>query len=64
MDFLKAKQMNNHSAKKIMFSGTRNTLLLKASSGEPCAPRNFVLLVTLGGTLVRLIAYLAVRQVK
>ena len=31
---------------------------------ERCAPRNFVLLVTLGGTWVRLIVYLAVYQMK
>ena len=34
-------------ARKIRFSGTRKSVLLKASSGERCAPRNFVLFVTL-----------------
>ena len=32
---------------KIRFSGERNSVLLKASSGSRCAPRNFVLLVML-----------------
>ena len=39
-------------------------MLLKTSSGERCAPRNFVLLVTLEGTRVRFIVYLAVHQIK
>ena len=39
-------------------------MLLKASSGERRAPRNFVLLVTLQGTRVQLIVYLIVRQMK
>ena len=47
-------------ARKIRFSGTRKSVLLKASSGEHCASRNFVLLVALGGTCVCLIAYLVV----
>ena len=51
-------------ARKIRFAGTRMSVLLKASSGEHCAPHNFVLLVTLGGTSVRLIVYLTVHQMK
>ena len=51
-------------AGKIRFSGTRKSVFLKTSSGEQCAPRNFVLLVTLEGTRVRLIVYLAVHQMK
>ena len=39
---------------KIRFSGARKSVLLKPSSGERCAPRNFVLLVTLQGTRVSL----------
>ena len=50
-------------AGKIRFA-TRKSVLLKAISRERCAPYNFVLLVTLGGTLVRLIVYLAVYQMK
>ena len=50
-------------AGKIRFSGTRKPVSLKPSL-ERCAPRNFVLLVTLGGTCVRLIVYLAVYQMK
>ena len=46
-----------------MFSGTRKSVLLNASP-ERCAPRNFVLLVTLRGTRVRLIVYLAMYQMK
>ena len=38
-----------HGAGKIRFSGEQKSVLLKASSGEHCAPRNFVLLVTLRG---------------
>ena len=45
-------------AEKIRFFGTQKSVLLKASSGECCAPRNFVLLVMLGGTCVCLIVYL------
>ena len=47
-----------------MFSGTRKSVLLNASPEERCAPRNFVLLVTLRGTRVRLIVYLAMYQMK
>ena len=49
---------------KIRFSGTRKSMLLKVGLGERCAPRNFVLLVTSGGTHVRVIVYLAVYQMK
>ena len=37
-------------AGEIRFSGTRKSVLLKASSGKRCVLRNFVLLVTLGST--------------
>ena len=49
---------------KIRFSGTRKSVLLKASSGERCAPQNFVHLVTFRGTRVHLIVYLVVHQMK
>ena len=51
-------------AGQIKFSGARKSVLLKASSGERCAPRNFVHLVTLRGTRVHLIVYLAIHQMK
>ena len=51
-------------AGKIRFSGARKSMFLKASSGERCAPRNFVHLVTLQDTRVRLIVYLVVHQMK
>ena len=51
-------------AEKIRFSGARKSVLLKASSGERCAPRNFVHLVTLRGTRVHLVVYLVVHQIK
>ena len=37
-------------AGKIRLSGTRKSVLLKASSGKRDAPRNFVLGLTLGAT--------------
>ena len=49
---------------KISFSGTRKSVLPRTSSGERCAPRNFELLVTLGGTRVRHIVNLALYQMK
>ena len=49
-------------AAKIKFSGTCKSMLLKASSAEHCAPSNFVLLLTLGGTLIHLIMYFTVYQ--
>ena len=49
---------------KIRFSGTQKSVLLKANSGEHCAPRNFVLLVLLADTCVCLILHLTVYQVK
>ena len=51
-------------AGKIRFSGERNSVLLKASSGARCTPRNFVLIVTLLGTSVCLTLYLTVHQMK
>ena len=53
-----------YMAGKIRFSGARKSVLLKTSLGEHCAPRNFVHLVTLRGTDVRLIVYLVVHQMK
>ena len=50
-----------YSARKIKFSDTQKSVLLKANSGEHCAPCNFVLLMTLGGTHVHLIVYLVPR---
>ena len=37
-------------AEKSRFCGARKSVLHKASSGEHCTPRNFVLLVVLQGT--------------
>ena len=51
-------------AGKIRFSGARKSVLLKPSSGERCAPQNFVQLVTFRGTRVHLIMYLVVHQMK
>ena len=51
-------------AAKISFAGARKPVLIKASSGKRCAPRNFVQLVTLRDTHVRLIVYLVVHQMK
>ena len=47
-----------------MFSGAQKSVLLKESSGEHCAPRNSVHLVTLRGTCAYLIVYLIVHQMK
>ena len=44
-------------AGKIRFSGARKSVLLKASSGERCAPQNVVHLVTFRGTRVHLILW-------
>ena len=49
---------------KITFSGKWKSVLLKASSGERCAPRNFVFLVALGGTHICFIVFLTVYQIK
>ena len=46
------------------FGPCTKSVPLKAYSGERCAPCNFVLLLTLGGTRVRFIVYLAVHQMK
>ena len=45
-------------AGKIRFPGAQKSVLLKTSSGEPCAPCNFVHLVTLRGICVHLIGLL------
>ena len=60
----KSKTNRPNRARKISFSGARKSVLLKASSGERCAPRYFVHLVTLRGTRVHLIVYLAVHQMR
>ena len=49
---------------KIRFSGARESMLLKASSGKVCVPQNFVHLATLQGTRVGLIVYLVVHHMK
>ena len=51
-------------AGKMRFSGARKSVPLKASTGERCAPRNFVHLVALQGTCVQLNVYLVVQQMK
>ena len=51
-------------AGKIRFSGARKSVLIKTSSGKRCAARNFVHLLTLHDTRVRLIVYLVVHQMK
>ena len=60
----KSERQLHGRAGKVRFSGARKSVLLKASSGERCAPRNFVHLVALQGTCVRLIVYLVVHQMK
>ena len=56
------KQRWSHASKiwvgKIRFSATWKSVLLKASSGEHCAPCSFVLFVTLRDTCVCLTMYL------
>ena len=52
------------NARKIRFFGARKSVLLKASSGEYCAPQNFVHLRIFRGTQVHLIVYLVVHQIK
>ena len=56
--------LERYRARKIRFSGSRKSVFLKASSGERCPSRYFVLLVTLGGTRVDFIVYLAMPQMK
>ena len=56
--------MCHERAGKIRFSGAQKSVFLKPSSGEHCAPRNFVLLVTLESTRARLIVYLVMHQMK
>ena len=51
-------------AGNIWFSGTRKSVLLKESSGERCAPRNFVPRMMLRGTHVCLIVCFGVHQIK
>ena len=51
-----------YRAGKFRFSGTQNSMLLKASSGEHCTPCNFVHLVTLQDTCACLILYLIMHQ--
>ena len=64
MQMFEQGDSSNRQKMKIKFSGTRKSVLLKASSGERCTPANFVLFVTLEGAHVRLIVYLAVHQIK
>ena len=47
-------EVTDHMAGKIRSSGARKSVFLKPSSVERYAPPNFLLLVTLQGTLVRL----------
>ena len=54
----------HYRAGKIRFSGERKFVLLKASSGDRCAPHNFVLPVTLRSKSVCLTIYLTVHQIK
>ena len=56
--------LERYRARKIRFSGSRKSVFLKASSEERCPSRYFVLLVTLGGTRVDFIVYLAMPQMK
>ena len=42
----------------------QKSVLLKASSGERCTPRNFAHFVALRGTRVRLIMFFVVHQIK
>ena len=58
------QNLSTVAAGKIRFAGARKSVLLKASSGERSAPRNFVHLVTWQGMHVRLIMYLVVHQMK
>ena len=55
---------NRNRAGKIRFSGERNSVLLKTSSGASYAPHNFVLTVTLQHASVCLTVYLAMHQMK
>ena len=58
------KNLIKNRAGKIRFSGARKSVLLKASSGERCAPQNVVHVATFRGTRVYLIVYLVVHQMK
>ena len=51
------KNLIKNRAGKIRFSGARKSVLLKASSGERCAPQNVVHLVTFRDTRVHLILW-------
>ena len=51
-------------AGKIRFSGTQESVLLKAMSGKHSEHQNVVLLVTLGVTRVCLIVYHTMHQMK
>ena len=54
----------HYRAGKIRFSGAWKSVLLKTSSGERCAPQNFVHLATFRGTRAHFIVYLVVHQMK
>ena len=60
----KSNKTMKFRAGKIMFFGTWKSVLLKASSGECCAPGNFVLLMTLGSVHIDLIVYLTMYQMR
>ena len=49
---------------KLGFLVQQKSVLVKASSGERCVPRNFVHLKTLQGTRIHLIVYLLMHQIK
>ena len=52
-----------HIGKKTAEKGfPKRVVEKKTSLGEHCTPHNFVLLVTFGGTPVRLIMYLTMHQ--
>ena len=57
-------QTSADRAGKIRFPCTQKSVLSKPSLGECCAPRNFVLLVTLQGTCIPLIMYLIMHNMK
>ena len=58
------RETQTHRAGKIRFSGAQKSVLVKASSGERCVPRNFGHLKTLQGTRIHLIVYLLMHQIK
>ena len=61
---IKIKNQCKTRTGRIRIFGARNSVLLKANSGERCAPQNFVQLATFRGTQAHLIVYLVVHQMK